>query len=105
MILCMTDDDSNASGRGVKTPTLNLPKYQDRWEVQTNDGWRPFDAGVPFIPGEDFDCPAGFISFASPDSACLIGEECSALRRISARDTLERKMMWAGRGGANMDAM
>lgn len=105
MILCMTDDSSVANS-GVKTPTLNLPRYADRWERQTPDGWLPFEPGVAFEPGVSFDCDQGRVTFTSAEEGALDAADLSeALRLVSAQTTLAQKMWWALCGGQNMDAL
>jgi len=121
MVLCMTDDDSYEN-RGVKTPTLYLPKYADRWEFQAEGGcgWRPFESeGAPIINGEVSATAtlcteaAGVkyrITLSSQDQG--VAEELDgggapgekyAIRLITAKATLEQKMWWAVRGGHTMD--
>lgn len=105
MILCMTDD-STVANSGVKTPTLNLPRYADRWERRTPDGWLPFEPGVAFEPGVSFDCDQGRVTFTSAEEGTLDAPNYSqALRFVSAQTTLAQKMWWALCGGQNMDAL
>eukprot|EP00930_Biecheleria_cincta_P032993 TRINITY_DN22853_c0_g3_i1.p1 TRINITY_DN22853_c0_g3~~TRINITY_DN22853_c0_g3_i1.p1 ORF type:complete len:1007 (-),score=152.32 TRINITY_DN22853_c0_g3_i1:130-3150(-) len=105
MILCMTDDSSVANS-GVKTPTLNLPRYADRWERQTPYGWVPFEPGVAFEPGVSFDCDQGRVTFTSAEEGTLDAADLSqSLRLVSAQTTLAQKMWWALCGGQNMDAL
>lgn len=103
MILCMSDSSGSGS-QGVKTPTLNLPRYEGRWELAAAEAedWQPFEPGVSFVAVQDFECELGQVTFSSDEEGTVDGR---VLRYVSAQAMLTQKMWWAVRGGQNMDAL